>query len=241
MAEKPAPLSKDVPEELMPANLVELETSSGVTASKAIAAYQKATCAIQEYNQDVIKVVESADTTSGSGVWNRYYFFCITAYTFSVRLCSNKTLNNRRLKEATEKRTAAVKEAEENATKALTSLKKMYNLIDDPKFEAPSHMKTAARRNIKKIMDDVDEAKKKYEKEIESGNIAERYWKQVKAARENLNEELQILFPEINIHNKKLAIDENSFDLFVLHMYNKVINLQKELEKLRVNNTLVTA
>ncbi|XP_029034673.1 MICOS complex subunit Mic60 isoform X4 [Osmia bicornis bicornis] len=208
VAEKPAPLSKDLPDELMPENLVELETSSGVTASKAIAAYQKATCAIQEYNQDVIKVVESADSLPGSAVWNR-------------------------LKEATEKRTVAVKEAEENATIALKSLKKMYNLIDDPKFDAPSHMKTAARRNIKKIMDDVDEAKKKYEKEIESGNIAERYWKQVKAARENLNDELQILFPEINIHNKKLAIDENSFDLFVLHMYNKVINLQKELVKLR--------
>ncbi|XP_034179640.1 inner membrane mitochondrial protein mitofilin isoform X7 [Osmia lignaria lignaria] len=208
VAEKPAPLSKDLPDELMPENLVELETSSGVTASKAIAAYQKATCAIQEYNQDVIKVVESVDSLPGSAVWNR-------------------------LKEATEKRTVAVKEAEENATIALKSLKKMYNLIDDPKFDAPSHMKTAARRNIKKIMDDVDEAKKKYEKEIESGNVAERYWKQVKAARENLNDELQILFPEINIHNKKLAIDENSFDLFVLHMYNKVINLQKELVKLR--------
>ncbi|XP_076395389.1 inner membrane mitochondrial protein mitofilin isoform X1 [Megachile rotundata] len=208
VAEKPSPPVKDVPEELMPANLVELETSSGVTASKAIAAYQKASCAIQDYNQDVIKVVESASTTANTALWNR-------------------------LKEATEKRAAAVKEAEEHATQALNSLKKMYNLIDDPKFDAPSHMKTAARRNIKKILDDVDEAKKKYEAEVESGNITERYWKQVKTARENLNEELQILFPEINIHNKKLAIDENSFDLFVLHMYNKVNNLQKELEKLR--------
>lgn len=111
----------------------------------------------------------------------------------------------------------------------------MYNLIDDPKFEAPSHMKTAARRNIKRILDDVDDAKKKYEVQIESGNMAERYWKQVKQSRENLNEELGILFPGINIHDKRLAIDENAFDLFVLHMYNKVTNLHKELEKIRVN------
>lgn len=96
-------------------------------------------------------------------------------------------------------------------------------------------MKTAARRNIKKIMDDVDEAKKKYQTEIECGNMAERYWKQVKMARENLNEELQILFPNINIHEKKITLDENTFDLFVLHMYNKVSNLQRELEKTRVN------
>ncbi|XP_068978437.1 MICOS complex subunit Mic60 isoform X6 [Bombus flavifrons] len=211
VAEKPQPPAKDVSKELMPVNLVELETSAGETASKAIAAYQTATCAIQDYNQDVIKIVESVNATVRSSVWNR-------------------------LKDATEKRREAIKEAEDHANQALDSLKKMYNLIDDSKFEAPSHMKTAARRNIKKILDDVDEAKKKYEMEIQSGNMAERYWKQVRTARENLNEELQILFPDINIHEKKLAIDEDAFDLFVLYMYNKVNGLQKELEKMRTVN-----
>lgn len=142
---------------------------------------------------------------------------------------------NFRLKDATEKRKEAVQEAEAHANQAVDSLKKMYNLIDDPKFDAPSHMKTAARRNIKKIVDDVYEAKLKYKSEVKTGNVTESYWKQVKTARENFNEELQILFPDIDIHEKKLAIDEDAFDLFVLHMYNKVNNLQKELEKLRVN------
>ncbi|XP_076241891.1 inner membrane mitochondrial protein mitofilin isoform X2 [Calliopsis andreniformis] len=214
VAEKPVPPNKDVPQELMPESLVELETSCGNTASKAIAAYQMAACAIKDYNQDVIQVLESADSSSSS-VWNR-------------------------LKDTTEKRKQAVKEAEGHASEALESLKRMFSLIDDPKFDAPSHMKTAARRNIKKILDDVDEAKKKYEIEVQTGNISERYWKQVKTAREHLNKELQILFPNINIHEKKLAIDEDSLDLFVLHMYNKVNTLQKELEKLRtVNETKI--
>ena len=141
---------------------------------------------------------------------------------------------NFRLKDATEKRKEAVQEAEDHANQALDSLKKMFNLIDDPKFKAPSHVKTAARRNVKKILDDVYDAKQKHRSEVKTGNITEHYWKQVKTARENLNEELQILFPDINIHEKKLAIDEDAFDLFVLHMYNKVNNLQKELEKSRV-------
>lgn len=111
----------------------------------------------------------------------------------------------------------------------------MYNLIDEPVLEAAAHVKTAARRNIRKIMDDVDEAKTKYTKELQSGNVAERYWKQVQTARENFNEELQILFPNINIHDKKLSVSEEAFDLFVLHMYHKVNNLQKELEKIRVS------
>lgn len=78
VAEKPTPPSKDVPEELMPANLVELETSCGEAASKAIAAYQKAVCVIQDYNKDVMRVVESLHATVGSAIWNRYFFLmCI--------------------------------------------------------------------------------------------------------------------------------------------------------------------
>ncbi|XP_078032941.1 inner membrane mitochondrial protein mitofilin isoform X3 [Augochlora pura] len=207
VADKPAPPAKNVPKELIPESLVELETLCGQTASKVIQAYQEASCAIQDYNKDVIKVLETAQG-AGSAVWNR-------------------------LKEATEKRTKAIQEAEAHKAEASESLKKMIYLIDDPKLDAPSHMKTAARRNIKKILSDVDDAQKNYESELQSGSVTERYWKEVKAARESLEEELRILFADININEKKLAVDEDSFDLFVLHMTNKVNNLQKELAKLR--------
>ncbi|XP_018313441.1 MICOS complex subunit Mic60 isoform X3 [Mycetomoellerius zeteki] len=215
--EKPASPAKTVRDELIPQNLIELETYCGEAAGKAIAAYQKAVYALQEYNQDVVKVIESAGTTVSGVIWQR-------------------------LKEATEKRKQTVQQAEEHAKDTLDSLKRMYNLIDEPVLEAAAHMKTAAKRNIRKIMDDVDEAKKKYADELHSGNVAERYWKQVQTARENFNEELHILFPNINIHDKKLSVSEEAFDLFVLHMYHKVNNLQKELEKLRtVNETKVKA
>ncbi|XP_015597219.1 MICOS complex subunit Mic60 isoform X4 [Cephus cinctus] len=207
VAEKPLPPPKDVPAELMPANLVELEAFCGQAASKAIAAYHKAICAIQDYNKDVIKVVESAGGTIGGSIHDR-------------------------LKEATEKRKEALKTAELYAGEAVDSLRRMYNLIDDPKFDAPPVMKTVARRNVKKILDDVDESKRKYEEEVQSSRITEKFWKQVEKARQNFNEELQILFPDINIHEKKLSVNEDSFDLFVLHMYNKINNLQKDLERL---------
>lgn len=58
----------------MPENLVELETFCGQTAAKAIAAYKTAICALQDYNHDVIKVVESVDTSVPSGIWKRYTF-----------------------------------------------------------------------------------------------------------------------------------------------------------------------
>lgn len=55
----------------MPQNLIELETYCGEAAAKAIAAYHKAVYALQEYNQDVIKVVESAGTTISAVIWQR--------------------------------------------------------------------------------------------------------------------------------------------------------------------------
>ncbi|KAL0131994.1 hypothetical protein PUN28_000042 [Cardiocondyla obscurior] len=216
-ASEPEPVKKSTPakparDELMPKNLVELEKYCDEAAAKATEAYHRAVHALQEYNRDIVKVVENAGTTITGVVWQR-------------------------LKEATEKKKQAVQQAEEHAKDALDSLKRMYNLIDDKSMlEAAGHVKVAARQNIKKIMDDIDEAKKKYIEELQSGNVAERYWKQVQAARENFNEELHILFPSINIHDKKLSVSEEAFDLFVLHMYHKVNNLQKEMEKLRIIN-----
>ncbi|KAK2581067.1 hypothetical protein KPH14_006109 [Odynerus spinipes] len=211
VTEKPPP-KKELPKELLPESLIELEALCGQTAAKAIAAYQKAISALQDYHHDVIKVVESVDTAAPPGVWKR-------------------------LKEATEKRKEALKEAEEHATTVLESLKRMYYLMDEPQFEASAQVKAAARRNIKKVLDDVDEAKKKFEDELEQGYITERFSKQVKAAREKFDEELQILFPSINLEEKKLSVKEETFDLFVLYMYNKVNYLQKELERLQTVHT----
>lgn len=75
MVEKPPSAKKEVPDELKPNNLVELEAFCGEAATKAINAYQDATKAIHEYNQDVVKVVEGgsggpANTTTP--VWQRY-------------------------------------------------------------------------------------------------------------------------------------------------------------------------
>ncbi|XP_048515051.1 MICOS complex subunit Mic60 isoform X3 [Athalia rosae] len=215
-AEKPAPPPKDVRTELLPANLVELEASCGQSASQAIEAYKKAACAIQDYNKEVVKIVENSGNMVGGQVWDR-------------------------LKEATNKRKEALKVAESSAEEALQSLKTMYSLIDDPSLEATPVVKAVARRNIKTIVDDVDQAKQQFEKEVQSSNITERYWQQVAKARSKFEEELEILFPNVNIAEKKFSVDAESFDLFVLHMYNKVNMLQKELERLQTVNDIKLA
>lgn len=71
MVEKPAPSSKSVPGESVPHDLVELETRCGEAAAKAIAAYHRAVCALQEYNDDIVRVVENSSSTLGATVWQR--------------------------------------------------------------------------------------------------------------------------------------------------------------------------
>lgn len=145
------------------------------------------------------------------------------------------TFSNLRLKVAQEKRTQALKEAEKKADEAVDNLRKLQGSIDDPKLDATPGQKTIARRNISRILSDVDEAKKNFDQEVANANISDKYWKGVKTAREKFHEELQILFPNINIHDKRLSVTDEAFDLFVLHMYHKVAFLQKELEKMQVN------
>lgn len=68
---KPTLPSKNVSKELTPQSLVELETSCGEAASRAIAAYHKAARTVEEYNRDVIKVVESTGNAISGVVWQR--------------------------------------------------------------------------------------------------------------------------------------------------------------------------
>ena len=65
----------------MPQNLVELEKLCGEAAAKAISSYHTATCAIQDYNKDIIEVIENLDTAEGnSKLWDRLETFIVIVY-----------------------------------------------------------------------------------------------------------------------------------------------------------------
>uniref|UniRef100_A0ABD2WPS8 MICOS complex subunit MIC60 n=2 Tax=Trichogramma kaykai TaxID=54128 RepID=A0ABD2WPS8_9HYME len=196
------------PIESKTADLHELERFAGELAKDAISGFQQAAVAVQDYNKDVLSVVENSDSKVGNQIWDK-------------------------LKVASEKRKKALSEAEKKADEAVTTLKKLEKAVDDPKLEATQGQKTITKKNIRDILANVDKAKDKFDQEAANSNITERYWKNVKAAREQFNDELQILFPNMNINDKKFAVTEEAFDLFVLHMYHKVAYLQKELEKLQ--------
>ncbi|XP_014235461.1 MICOS complex subunit Mic60 isoform X2 [Trichogramma pretiosum] len=208
LVEKSVSVPVAQPIESKTADLHELERFAGELAKDAISGFQQAAVAVQDYNKDVLSVVENSDSKVGNQIWDK-------------------------LKVASEKRKKALSEAEKKADEAVTTLKRLEKAVDDPKLEATQGQKTITKKNIRDILANVDKAKDKFDQEAANSNITERYWKNVKAAREQFNDELQILFPNMNINDKKFAVTEEAFDLFVLHMYHKVAFLQKELEKLQ--------
>ena len=51
---------------------MELEKSCGETAAKAIDAYKEAKCALEDYNDDVVRVVETVNTSIDGSIWPRF-------------------------------------------------------------------------------------------------------------------------------------------------------------------------
>lgn len=53
-------------------------------------------------------------------------------------------------------------------------------------------------------------------------------------ARKYFSDDLQVLFPSVNISEKKMNIPEDDLSLFLLHAYKTILFYQKELAKLEV-------
>lgn len=56
---------------------------------------------------------------------------------------------------------------------------------------------------------------------------------QVETARNYFVDEMQALFPGIDLSTKKLDLSKDELDLFIIHAYSHVIAYQKELQKLQ--------
>lgn len=142
-----------------------------------------------------------------------------------------------RLREETEKKRKITQQVDKSAADVIQEIKSFLSLVNS-KFDVPEGLKSDARKFADNILSEIDKTKKKFEKEQSTVKIADKYWDKIKTARENFHEELQILFPDININDRLFPDNDNAFDLFVLYMYNKVNHLESELSKLEVRKGL---
>ncbi|XP_062535862.1 MICOS complex subunit Mic60 isoform X2 [Armigeres subalbatus] len=206
-APKPAVSSK--PAEEVPKSISDLEHQIDVAAATAIKEYGKAVQVLKDYTNEVKKVVDESVDKLDSSSWT--------------------ILRNR-----TSARDTALKAAEDAADGARENIEKLHRLLDSRDIKCSDELKDKARENIASYLEHLKKAKEDVYEARNLANLGEKYWKKVEAARNFFVNEIESLFPGVNLSEKKLNISKDDLDLFIVHAFTQVVAHQKELQKLQI-------
>ncbi|KAL1490933.1 hypothetical protein ABEB36_011602 [Hypothenemus hampei] len=187
--------------------LADLEQKICKSAEEAVNTYNKAVRILLSYNQDIEYIIDEAVNTIKPEIWDR-------------------------IRNKTRQKNECIRMAQEKADAATRDVNKLKELVSSPDFQAPENTKIIIRNNITKVQDDIEAAKKALDLELKRGSVTEKYWDKVDKARKNFSEELEILFPNIDISKKQISVNQEELDLFILHVYANVLFYQKELAKM---------
>lgn len=203
---KPIAVSHD---EEVPKSISELERQIDIAAATAIKEYGKAVQVLKAYTEEVKKVVDESVDKLDTSSW--------------------VLLRNR-----TSARDSALKAAEDAAEDARENIEKLHRLLDSKDIKCSDELKGKARENIAAYLEHLKKAKEDVYKARDLANYGEKYWKNVESARNFFIDEIESLFPGINLTEKKLNISKDDLDLFIVHAFTQVVAHQKELQKLQI-------
>ncbi|XP_022918514.1 MICOS complex subunit Mic60 isoform X1 [Onthophagus taurus] len=189
-----------------PKNLVDIERDINNAASQAVKAYNTAIYALKNYMMDVDDFVENSVDKIDPSIWS----------SLKVKAIAKEE---------------AITKAEDEAAVAMRNLKKLKDLITR-NASLTEDVKDQAIRNLNKVSEDIATAKRELEAEKKMSNIADKYWNKVSDARQTFADELKILFPNMDLSQKKIGISEGDLDLFIIQAMSKVMFYQKELYRM---------
>lgn len=165
---------------------------------------------LKEYGEDVKAVVDRVIEQSDHSLW-------------SV------------LKNKTAARDTAVETAERTAQAAQAHIDKLEKHIKTVAKNVPGELIEKTQRNILVITDQLNKSKDSLYNAKDSAKLSEKYWKKVEEARNYFVDQVQALFPGIDLSGKNLQLSKDDIDLFILHAYSHVLAYQKELQKLHTD------
>lgn len=197
------------PAEEVPKSISDLERQIDVAAATAIKEYGKAVQVLKEYTNEVKKVVDESVDKLDTSSW--------------------VLLRNR-----TSARDTALKAAEDAADEARENIEKLHRLLDSREIKCSDELKGKARDNIAAYLEHLKKAKEDVYQARNLANLGEKYWKKVESARNFFIDEIESLFPGINLTEKKMDISKEEIDLFIVHAFTQVAAHQKELQKLQI-------
>lgn len=204
----PKPIAASHGEEV-PKSISELERQIDIAAATAIKEYGKAVQVLKAYTEEVKKVVDESVEKLDTSSW--------------------VLLRNR-----TSARDSALRAAEDAAEDARENIEKLHRLLDSKDIKCSDELKGKARENIAAYLEHLKKAKEDVYKARDLANYGEKYWKNVESARNFFIDEIESLFPGINLKEKKLNISKDDLDLFIVHAFTQVVAHQKELQKLQI-------
>lgn len=184
-----------------------MEKDIEVAAQIAVKEYASAIKILNEYAEDVKAVVERAIEQSDHSLWS---------------ILKNKTAS----------RDTAVESAERTAHTAKTHIDKLEKHIRSVGKDVAPELIEKTQRNILVITDQLNKSKDALYNAKDSAKLSEKYWKKVEEARHYFIDQIQALFPGVDLSTKNLQLSKDDIDLFILHAYSHVLAYQKELQKL---------
>ncbi|XP_063896111.1 MICOS complex subunit Mic60 isoform X2 [Helicoverpa armigera] len=188
-------------------DMVELEHDMHENVKIAIDNYKLATSFCDEYNKALFKIVE----TPVDELEKKHY---------SGLAGLNVQKEN------------AAKKARDASAKAKLALETLDRMIKSGQMQAPPESLATTKRYIKQFRADLTSAEDTYTQELAKSSLSEKYWNKVEAARGMFREELQALFPGIDLCAKKLDI-KGDIDLLLAYTLQKVQYLQNQLAELQ--------
>ncbi|VVC90270.1 unnamed protein product [Leptidea sinapis] len=187
-------------------DMVEIEHDMHENTKIAIDNYKKATHACAEYNRALYNIVESSVDDL-----DKNYFTAIQS-----------SLNDRE---------GLSKKAREASTKAKCAIETLDRMIKAG-VKAPPESVAATQRYIQQFRRDLSDAETAYRDCLEKAVLSDKYWNKVETARKAYKDELQLLFPGVDLTARKLHINGDT-DLLLIYTLKQIQYLQNELAQLQ--------
>ncbi|CAB3227564.1 unnamed protein product [Arctia plantaginis] len=123
------------------------------------------------------------------------------------------------------------KKAKDAGAKARCAIETLDRMIKAG-VQAPPESIAATKRYLVQFRKDLDEVETSYKKEVQNAVLTEKYWSKVEEARRTFKDELEALFPGIDLCAKTLELKGDT-DLLLMYTLKRVQYLQNEIAKLQ--------
>lgn len=194
----------------LPKTFDELQKDIDVAAQIAAKEYGNAVKVLKEYIKDVETVVDRIIDNADHTLWS--------------------TLKNK-----TSARDTAVEAAERSAQAAKSHIDKLEKHLSTLGKEVSPDVLEKTKRSILNTTDQLNKSKDELYNAKDSAKLSEKYWKKVEEARNYFVDQVQALFPGVDLSSKQLSLSKDDMDLFILHAYSHILAYQKELQRIHTD------